>query len=231
MFDLFSSSPQLPFGTWMPCSSIAYTWSVTAVHRTHRMQLPPENASLEWWRAHLHETTRVQSPDKVQSPWLKCRLFPCLLMYLCCFVWLARRVLEGLQWKEAGCSWLNNSPVDLPVPMQLERLAETLTCCESQVVVLWCSQVLPGWELTPHEIPFWAGGAIPSMLCSDTSQEWITSLRGAFPGSFKRLSTTTKPIRLLWCRIRCSSLVFIFSLREKGSLFGWEGNKLLDEYK
>lgn len=113
----------------------------------------------------------------------------------------------------------------------LERLAETLTCCESQVAVLWCPQVLPGWELTPHKIPFWAGGAIPSMLCSDTSQEWITSPRGAFPGSSKSLSTTTKPIMLLWCWIQCSSLLFIFSLMEKGSLFGWEGNKLLDEYK
>lgn len=168
---------------------------------------------------------------RVQSPWLKYRLFPWLLMCLRCFVWLVRRVLEGLQWKEAGCGWLNNSPVHLPVPTQLERLAETLTCCESQVAVLWCPQVLPGWELTPHKIPFWAGGAIPSMLCSDTSQEWITSPRGAFPGSSKSLSTTTKPIMLLWCWIQCSSLLFIFSLMEKGSLFGWEGNKLLDEYK
>lgn len=48
----------------------------TAVHRTHGMQLPPENDSLEWWRAHLYETTRVQSPDKGAVSMAKMQAFP-----------------------------------------------------------------------------------------------------------------------------------------------------------
>lgn len=105
------------------CSSIACTWSVTAVHGTHRMQLPAENAALQWWR----QLTRVQ------SLWVKCRPSPCLLRCLGCSfaVWLVTKLLEGLQWREDGCPCLNNSPVYSPVPAQLERLAETLTCCDS----------------------------------------------------------------------------------------------------
>lgn len=154
MFDLLSSSPQLPFGAWMPCSSIVCTWSITSVHSSHRMQLPPGNATLEWWRAHLHETTRVQSPDKGAVAMARAQAFP-MSAHEPLLLWLLRRVLEGLQWEEAGCGWLNNSPVDLLIPTQLGRLAGILTCCESQVAVLFLGIARMGADSSQNPIQGW----------------------------------------------------------------------------
>lgn len=93
---------------------------------------------------------------RVQSPWLKCRPFLYLLMCLCgsFAVWLVTKLLEGLQWKEVGCGCLSNSPNYSPVLTQLERLAETLACCESRVSILWCSQVSQdgSWLLTKSHL-------------------------------------------------------------------------------
>lgn len=106
MFQLLDCSPQLSFQSWMPCSNIACMWSVTVVHRTHSMQLPPEDASLNWWSAHLHETACVQSPGKGAISMAKMQAFPMSdtpLLQLCCLA--GNKAAGGPSAKAAGL-WL-----------------------------------------------------------------------------------------------------------------------------
>jgi len=61
------------------------------------------------------------------------------LLQLCCLA--GNKAAGGPSVKEkVGCDCLNNSPIYSPVPAELERLAETLSCCESRVTVQWRCQ-------------------------------------------------------------------------------------------
>lgn len=160
---------------------------------------------------------------RVQSPWLKCRPFPCRLTCLCCSfaVWLVIKLLEGLQWKEEGCGCLNNSSIYSPVPTQRLSLAVS-----HELAALWSSQVSQdgSWCLTKCRL----GLVVQSpACCALTRYRNELHLGGgeAFTGTSESLNITTKPITLLRHWMWCISFLFIFSSTEGGPLLGWEGNK------
>lgn len=189
MFDLLSSSPQLPFGAWMPCSSIVCTWSITSVHSSHRMQLPPGNATLEWWRAHLHETTRVQSPDKGAVAMARAQAFPMSAHEPLLLCLAAEEGAWGPSVRGSGLWLVEQLSCGSPYPYsagEAGRDSHLLWVTGGCAVLGYCQD--GSWLLTKSH----SGLVVQSpMCCADVSQERITSLRGAFLGTCESLSTTT----------------------------------------
>lgn len=159
---------------------------------------------------------------RVQPPWLKCRLFPCLLMCLCCFVWLARKVLEGLQWKE-GYAWLNNSPVDL-LSLRSWRGWQRLSLAVSHRWLCCAVLGIARMGADSSQNPIWGWWCNPQHAVLTCHRNEINNIsERSIPRNFWELEYYHKVCHAPRMLHTMFEPLVQLSLRDEGSWFGWEG--------